>query len=210
MKTLKVLSVAAGVLILNGCASTLDNSGGRATVYEDVNSSSSQVQGVGIESQDIAGVADKMVRSMLQNPDLAGRSKSPRVVIDEEYLTNESTSRINKKIITDRLRVHLNRAARGKMTFVGRHFSKMVDKERELKRSGLADKGTIRTTKAVAGADFRLGGNITSLDAVNKHSGTTSRTTQIIFEMVDLEYGTIVWSDIFDFKKTAQDDVLYR
>jgi hypothetical protein len=25
-----------------------------------------------------------------------------------------------------------------------------------------------------------------------------------------LEYGTIVWSGLYDFKKTAQDDIIYR
>ncbi len=118
-------------------------------------------------------------------------------------------------MITDRLRVELNRAAQGRMIFAGRHFSEMVDKERRLKREGegtiaSVDTGTIGLTKATLGGDFRLGGRITTLDAVNSFSGMASRTHQIIYEMVDLETGQIVWSGIYDFKKTAQDDVIYR
>ena len=155
-------------------------------------------------------MTDQMVRDMLASPAFANRSAPPRIIIDSEFFRNESSSRINKNMITDRMRVYLNRAAGGRMVFVGRHYSDMVEKERALKRSGQVDAGTIRHTKATAGADFRLGGRITSLDAVSKSSGATSRYHEITFEMVDLEYDTIVWSNIYEFRKAAQDDVIYR
>ena len=117
---------------------------------------------------------------------------------------------MNKKLLTDRLRVELNRSAKGKMVFVGREYAGMVEQERELKRDGVVDAGTIRTTQAAAGADFRLGGRILSLDSQEKDSQTASRYHQIVFEMIDLELGTIVWNDLYEFKKTAQDNVMYR
>src|SRR5690606_9027156 len=107
--------------------------------------------------------------------------------------TNESSSRINKNMITDRLRIELQRAAQGRMVFIGREYSGMVEAERELKRSGVTDAGTIRSTRGTAGADFRLVGRITSADAVDSSSALTSRYQQISFEMIDLEYGTAVW-----------------
>ncbi len=116
---------------------------------------------------------------------------------------------MNKKLVTDRLRIQLNRAANGRMVFVGRHYANMVESERALKRDGAVDGGTIRTTQATAGADFRLGGAITSLDA-RSSSGAISRYHQMTFEMIDLELGPIVWSGMYEFKKSAQDDVIYR
>jgi hypothetical protein len=191
----------------------VNNSPGSPTVYEDVGSPG-RVAGIGIESQDIVSMTDKMVRDMLATPVLADRKVSPRVIIDSEYFRNEGSSRINKNMITDRLRVELNRAAQGRMIFAGRHYSDMVNSERSLKREGgstaSVDTGTIGLTKATLGGDFRLGGRITTLDAVNSYNGMSSRTHQIIYEMVDLETGQIVWSGIYDFKKTAQDDVIYR
>ncbi|MNR34149.1 hypothetical protein D3C85_1518950 [compost metagenome] len=147
---------------------------------------------------------------MLATPVLAGRNPPPRIIIDSEYFTNESSSRINKNSITDRLRIELQRAAQGRMVFVGRQYAAMVENERELKRAGVTDGGTIRKTQGTAGADFRLVGRITSLDAVDTATSTTSRYQQITFEMIDLEYGTVVWGGIYEFKKTAQDDVIYR
>lgn len=188
----------------------VNNSAGKASVYNDVQAIAPGVSGVGIESQDIVSATDQMMRDMLTNPALAGQAKPPRVIVDSQYFFNESTSRINVNQITDRLRVNLNRAANGRMVFVGRQNIAMVEAERELKREGKVDGGTIRSTKATAGSDYRLAGRITSLDAVATGSGTSSRYTQITFEMIDLELGTIVWSGIYEFKKSAQDDVVYR
>jgi penicillin-binding protein activator len=169
------------------------------------------VSGVGIESQDIIGMTDRMVRDMLSNPQLAGRAVAPRVIVDDQYFTNESSQRLNKRIITDRLRVNLNRASNGRMVFVGREFAAMIAQERELKREGVTDVGTTGLTRAQAGVDFRLTGRITSEDAAAQDgSGRVQRFNQITFEMVDLETGVIVWSNLYDFARVAADSVMYR
>jgi len=214
MKTRKTLVALILLLFIGACTpmntKKYDNTAGRATVYEDINSSGSKVSGIGVESQDIVSMTDKMMRDMLQNVQLINRKRAPRVIIDSKYFVNESTSRINKNMLTDRLRINLNRAAKGRLVFVGRHYMQMVEKERELKRTGVVDSGTIRTTEATAGADFRLGGRITSLDSMDTESQLKSRYHQVTFELVDLELGTIVWSGLYEFKKTSQDDIIYR
>lgn len=209
-RTLWALGIA---VLMTGCASTnpgLDNSAGRKTVYTDATTTSSQVAGVGVESQDVISMTDKMMRDILATPQIAGRTTPPRIIVDSEFFMNDSSSRINKNAITDRLRVELNRSASGRMVFLGRHYGNMVAQERELKREGGADAGTIRSTKAQAGADFRLGGRITSLDAASARSGVVSRYHQITFELIDLELGNIAWSGLYEFRKEAQDDVVYR
>ena len=96
------------------------------------------------------------------------------------------------------------------MIFVGREYAAMVQKERDLKRDGAVDGGTIRETAAQAGADYRLAGRITSLDAADRSDGTQSRYSQISFEMVDMELGTIIWSGLYEMRKAGRDDVVYR
>jgi PBP1b-binding outer membrane lipoprotein LpoB len=223
------MKIRAGIILITlvsliGCATPppytqqtgVDSSPGRPTVYEDVNSPG-RVAGIGLESQDVASMTDKMIGDMLATPVLANRNVPPRVIIDSEYFRNESSSRINKNIITDRLRVNLNRASNGRMIFVGRHYADMVEKERSLKRGSegtdgapVVDRATIPASRSTLGGDFRLGGRITTLDAVDSGSGMASRTHQIIYEMVDLESGMIVWSGIYDFKKSARDNIIYR
>lgn len=213
MRSISPIAKAAGlaltVSLAAGCTSNIDNTAGQATVYEDA-STTGKVSGVGIESQDIVAVTDEMMRDMLANPMLAGRDVPPRIIIDNEYLRNESSSVVNTNMLTDRLRIELNRAANGRMIFVGREYAGMVQKERDLKRDGAVDGGTIRETAAQAGADYRMAGRITSLDASDRSDGTQSRYSQITFEMVDMELGTIVWSGLYEMRKAARDDVVYR
>lgn len=204
--TLVVLSVAA--MLLAGCQ-TVNNAAGTPTTYQDPGTVGT-VRGVGIESQDIISMTDQMMRDMLAEPRLANAGQTPNIIIDAEYFYNESSSRLNKNSITDRLRVSLNRAAQGRMQFVGRHYADMVQKERNIKQAGVVDRGTLPSAKAQKGGDYRLGGRITSLDARDPRTGMMSRYNQIVFEMVDLESSEIVWSGIYEFAKTAQDDIIYR
>ena len=201
-------SVIAAGLSLAACQ-RVDNSAGSPTTYIDPGSAG-PVRGVGIESQDIVGMTDQMMRDMLSQPRLANAQVPPNVIIDAEYFYNESSSRLNKNSITDRLRVGLNRASAGRMQFVGRNYADMVAKERELKRQGVTDKATLPAARAPKGGDYRLGGRITSLDSRDPKSGMMQRYNQIVFEMIDLETSEIVWSGIYEFAKAAQDDIIYR
>jgi len=187
----------------------LENAPGTPTTYVDP-ASKGKVTGAGIESKDIISMTDQMVRDMLANPRLAACKEPPRIIIDSEYFINEGTVRINKNLITDRLRVELNRASQGRMIFIGRHYMPMIDKERTLKREGVVSLGTKEMTQATLGADYRLGGRMTTLDEINVETGMIERYVQITFELVDLETGEIVWNGIYSFAKAAQDDVIYR
>ena len=81
---------------------------------------------------------------------------------------------------------------------------------RDLKRNGVTDVGTTGMTRAVAGADYELTGEIADLDQRNVSSGMVQRYNQITFEMVDLESGAIVWSGQYEFERAGADDVMYR
>lgn len=168
------------------------------------------VQGVGIEGQDIAGMTDQMMRDMLQEPLFSQNTVRPRVIIDAAYFVNESSQAINKNLITQRLLVNLNRAAKSKMFFVNRQNAAMVEGERALKRAGTVGLGTSGLTRAPEGADYRLSGKIASLDSRNAKSGLVQRLTQITFELTDLESAEIVWTGIYEFSRAGADDVVYR
>ncbi|KJS36525.1 MAG: membrane protein [Rhodospirillaceae bacterium BRH_c57] len=203
-----LLGAVLAVAGVAACAPTQNTAG--VAVREIPQGERGPVAGVGIEGSDIMAMTDRMMRNMLQSPVLAGAGVPPQVIVDGEYFVNESAQRINKNTIADRLRVNLNRTANGRMIFVARHNAAMVEQERTLKRDGKVDVGTTGLTRAAAGADYRLSGRISSVDAVNVGSGMTQRYNQIIFEMVDLERGTIVWSNIYEFTRAAADDVVYR
>ncbi|MES2886117.1 MAG: penicillin-binding protein activator LpoB [Pseudomonadota bacterium] len=212
--TSRIALIAVAAALLVSCAtdqagSRVDNSAGRATVYENPNSAG-PISGLGIQSNDIASMTDKMVRSMLANPQLAGRAVPPRVQIDSAKFTNESNSRINKNRITDQLLIELNRAANGRMEFVSVEDTAGVEQIREEKRAGLTDEGTLGMSERVAGVDFFLTARITSQDAVDTASGLTTRDLYIAFKLINAERRTQVWGDSYQYVKSAQDDVIYR
>lgn len=213
MKPSASLFLLAGLSsFLFGCASdpygptmsTADNTPQAGAEYKDLQDKDS-VSGVGIESQDIATMTDKMVRDMLTNPKLAGAKTPPRVIIDSKFFRNESSTRINKKIITNKIRVGLQRAARERMVFVQRHYEGMLN-------SNNTESGStgVKLTQATLPGDYRLGGTIASLDSVNSKTGRLARAHYITFEMVHLDSGEIAWSGQYEFKKEAINNIMYR
>jgi hypothetical protein len=101
--------------MLAGCQSSgnVANAPGTPTVYKDPGTRG-LVTGVGIESQDIIAMTDKMMRDMMAPPSLVGRQPVPQVLIDATLFENQSSQRINKRLITTRLRGALQRAAKGR------------------------------------------------------------------------------------------------
>ncbi|WP_084652266.1 penicillin-binding protein activator LpoB [Ottowia thiooxydans] len=203
--------VLLAMAALAGCQTNppLQNATGVSSMEVDP-SRKGPVSGVGVEGHDIVSMADQMMRDILAEPIFADTGKRPRVVIDAQYFVNESSQAINKNMITERLRVNLNRAARSRMSFISDQSTAMVERERALKRSGTTDVGTRGLTKAVAGVDFRLTGKITSHDSRNVRSGLVQRHTQITFELIDVETREIIWSNFYDVARAAADDVVYR
>jgi len=211
--TFRMMTALAGVLLLaGGCAtytSQVENAPGRPSVYQAPDTTGPSA-GVGIESQDIVGMCDQMMRDMMANPLLANAARPPHVIVDSAYFRNEGSQRINLNLITDRIRVALIRAANGRMVFVGRHAADMVEKERKLKREGVVGGGTAPAAAKTLGADYRLSGRIADLNQLSNTTGMTTRFTQIIFEMMDLETGAVVWAGEYSFRKSAADDIIYR
>lgn len=209
----QLLVFSMSTLLLNGCAglngTSVDNTPGKKSIYQDVNSVD-EYSGVGVESQDISSMTDAMVRDLMATPDIVSRKHAPRIIIDEQYFNNESSSRINKALITERLMINLNRASKGKLIFLERAASEMVEVERNMKRTGKLSEGALGSTAKMHGADYRLTGKIMSLDAISSSKGGNSRYHQITFKLVDLETGAVVWSNMYEFKKAAQTDVIYR
>ena len=180
-----------------------------ATVYSTPDSPGA-VRGVGTESQDIVSMSDQMMRDMLTIPELMNAATAPRIIIDSRYFRNESSEIIDKALITDRIRVYLSRAARGRVRFVGREYADASQLERDLKDSGAVDVGTTGRTRAMAGADYRLVGRIGTRDSVDPSTGMKERYSVYTFELLDLEYNELIWSNLYEFKKATQDHVVYR
>lgn len=204
--------VFAAILSLAGCGSVAPQAQryvAAPAAYVDTHVQG-PVSGVGVESQDIEAMADKMARDLLATPEIAGRTIAPRIVLDDSDMQNRGSQAFDKGMITDSLRVRLNRASHGRMIFLDREHMGTVERERELKRKGMTDVGTTGLTRAVAGADFKLVGSIRTLNLSNNNTGLRQRRTQVTFEMTDLESSAVIWSNDYTFQKAAADDITYQ
>lgn len=211
MKT-RIALLAMTTVTMTACApmhgTRVDDNAGRQTAYQDPRSQGAIRGGVGIESQDIVSMTDEMMRDILATPVLVNRSTPAKVVIDSSDFKNESSARIDKDLITNRLRVSLNRSAAGRMVFIGRRNIASVEAERELRNQGIVDQGTRQAAAATRSWDFKLVGSINSQDIMNT-AGDKSRSIAITFEMIDIN-GELVWSGMHEMSKVGRDDVIYR
>jgi len=201
--------IIAFSLLIDAChtveTTRVDNRPGQQqSVYED-ETTTGEIQDVGFESHDIVSMTDRMMRDIMANPFWITKNNSqapsPRLIIDSECFSNEGTSEINLNMITDRIGVELNRAAKGRMIFLARELAHMIEKERTLKRQGILSDGAVTASDLPFGADYRLCGNITTLDKVS--GDRISRFTQVAMKIIDLETAAIVWSGIYSFRKVG-------
>ncbi len=180
---------------------------GRATRYVPTDTPT-RMGTTGIESQDIVAMTDQMVGDMLASPALVNTvGKAATVIVDDKFFRNESSQRLNKKLIVDRLRIELLRSAKGRIRFIARHASDMFEHEQDLRETGVVG-GTAKKEGAHAQL-FRLTGNFQNLtDRIAQ--GETSNYVQVVFEMVDMDTKEIVWGGMYEFKKTSRESLFYQ
>lgn len=206
-----IAAVSVCALALTGTAGHAASNKRGTQAMELDPQSKGPVFGLSINSADIERIADDVVRDLMSRPDLVGTAVPPRIVVDSEKFYNNSIQRIDRDMITTMLRAQLSRAAAGRIRFVSREAMDVVMRERELKRSGVADSGTRGLTRGVSGVDYQLIGRITSLDARDTRSGLIQRRTQVVFELVDMETGDLPWTSApYVILRAGGDDPVYR
>lgn len=175
---------------------------------ENTDGGSITPQGVGVEAIDVITMTELMVNDIISSGLELSSEEKPKIIVDSNYLINDSSSIINKDLLTDRLRVGLIKNGRGLFRIVGRQNVAMVVQENELKEADVVSGET--ADGKILGADFRLSGRITSIDAINTSTNQQTRYNQINFELIDLESSEVVWSNIYSFEKTGAQNVIYQ
>jgi len=160
-------------------------------------------EGTGIGSQDLQSVTDKMARSILSTPAIAGAQAPPGVRVLP--LENDTRFVIQKELFNRRIKALLNTQCQGKVLFVARDRIESVERERELKREGLV--GT-SAQGIMAGVDYFLTGELTGLSQVS----STGQSDYILytFRLINAETGIEVWENFDEIKKEGLEDAVYR
>ena len=196
----------ATVLFGTGCASYGVRNPSGAGVTEMRPDERGFVAGTGIESQDLVAVTDKMARSILAVPQVAGAATPPRVVL--EPVVNETRFAINKDMFLDRIQIGLNQNARGRLVFLARDRMTSMEKERELKRAGAVTSTTNPQLQEFKGADYFLTGKLQSM--TTRNSKGVSDYVMYSFQLIDPRTSEILWEDAAEVKKQGLEDAAYR
>lgn len=198
-------SVAIAALAI-GCASTGVKNPSGVNVTEMRPDERGFVAGTGVESQDMVAVTDKMARSILSIPEIANAQGIPRVVL--EPVVNDTRFPINKDIFLTRIRTELNTKARNKVRFLAREQMKALERERDLKQSGLVTSGSDPNVVEFKGADFFLTGKLQGM-TTRTRSGTSDYVLYS-FQLIDARTSDIIWEDSAEIKKQGLEDASYR
>jgi penicillin-binding protein activator len=206
----KTLAVSASAIamagLLVGCASTGVKNPSGVRVTEMRPDERGFVAGTGVESQDMVAVTDKMARSILSTPEIVNAQGIPRVVL--EPVINETRFPINKDIFLTRIRTELNTKARNKVRFLAREQMKALERERDLKQSGLVTSSSDPNVVEFKGADFFLTGKLQGM--TTKTSSGTSDYVLYSFQLIDARTSDIIWEDSAEIKKQGLEDASYR
>lgn len=164
------------------------------------------VAGTGIESQDLVAVTDKMARSILGVPQIAGAITPPVIVLDP--VVNDTRFAIQKDMFLDRIRISLNQKAAGKVTFLARDRMAALERERQLKQGGQVTASSDPSAVEFKGADYFLTGKLSSLST--RTSQGLSDYVMYSFQLINARTSAIVWEDMAEIKKQGLEDAAYR
>lgn len=195
-----------GWVLATGCASTGVKNPSGVPVTEMKADERGFVAGTGVESQDLVAVTDKMARSILAIPQIAGASTAPRVVLNP--VTNDTRFPINKSLFLDRIRAMLNSQARGKVVFLAREQMEALERERQMKIAGQVTSTSDPNVVEFRGADYFLTGKLSGLSTRTRAG--TSDYILYSFQLIDARTSDIVWEDFAEIKKQGLEDAAYR
>ena len=164
------------------------------------------VAGLGIESQDLVTIAEKMARGILGAEQIAKAEGKPNIVL--EPIVNKTRFPISKDIFLTRIRVALTSQAKNKMNFLSRDRIDALEKERDLKLAGEVTGGEKIKANQFKGADFILTGTFEGISG--RGQSGASDYVLYTFQLLDPNTSDILWEGFHEIKKQGKDDVTYR
>jgi hypothetical protein len=164
------------------------------------------VAGLGVESQDLVTISEKMARGILGAEPIANAKGKPVIVL--EPINNGTRFPIDKDIFLTRIRVALSGNAQGKIQFVAREHIEKLESERDRKLAGQVTGGEKIKGNQFKGADFILTGSFKAISS----RGNAGASDYILytFQLINPDNSDIVWEGFHEIKKQGKDDITYR
>ena len=204
MKQSSIALIAAALLGTLACTNI--NSPNGPSVTELRPDERGFVAGLGVESQDLVTISEKMARGILGADPIATAKGKPVVVL--EPIDNDTRFPIDKEIFLTLIRDKLLEHAANKISFVAREHIEKLEAERDRKLAGQVPGGEKIKGNKFKGADFILTGTFKGISS----RGTAGASDYVLysFQLIDPESSEILWGGNHQIKKQGKDDVTYR
>jgi PBP1b-binding outer membrane lipoprotein LpoB len=155
-----------------------------------------------LESIDFEYAARKAVDQFLESP-WYNNGKNRRWVIYMGEVINDSTSDVNTRSMTDRMRQYMTRSANFAFTAaVGSEASRGVAAYRQLERSGMFDQRTGASGLAVK-PDLEMSGAIRSATRVSNDRRRQAQEYEFSFRVVELGSGLEIFQAFIPINKAG-------
>lgn len=184
---------------LGGCSTT--TSQGKTKIIDA--SSDDDLGGTGTESGDVRTMAERMARE-ISGIRWPREGAIPRIAVLP--IENQTRFRVDPKLLQNKLVKDLLTFAGGRVQFLARDSEAAVMAERAKKRAGMYDSGN--TTKAMAGADYLLKGEMRALSKASREG--VSDYILYSFQLIDAESAAILWMGDYETKKVGNVGVIYQ
>lgn len=158
--------------------------------------------GTGVTSQDFRSICQRMARSLVALPQIQRATTPPKLAFVE--MNNRSSEYIEGDAFLSKIRTELIRNCEGRIVFLDRSISDVLEQERRDKQRG---KKTTSGDDVEYGADFFLTGDVDSIDKPAEKGFTTY--FRFSFRLVNPQH-EIVWEDEYEIKKHSMLGILYR
>jgi uncharacterized protein (TIGR02722 family) len=188
-RSLMLLPLLAALALAGGCASKPKTQYGDARGVETVTNQ--------FGSTDLQMIAESMTRSMLQAPVIAS-GNLPIVTVQE--VRNKTSEYIDTRSITDSIRVEVQKSGKVRFAVDAAAMQQQVE-ELQRQQSDLYDKEAAVQTGKMAGAQYRLEGNITSI--VKQDKDTKDVFYKFNLQLWNIRNGLLEWSDEKEIRKTT-------
>lgn len=195
----KSLILIGGSLLLAGCQTTVNTSNTLANQTRDQRVG---VDTMSLESIDFEFAAKEAVDQFLQSP-WYNNGKNRRWVVYMGEVINDSTSDINTRRMTDRMRQYMTRSANFMFTAaVGSEASRGVSAYRQLERSSMFDQRTGASGLAVK-PDLEMSGAIRSATNVSADRRRQAVEYEFSFRVVELGSGLEIFQGFVPINKAG-------
>jgi uncharacterized protein (TIGR02722 family) len=189
IKYLKLFCLPLVLFFAVGCATT-----GTKVRYGDPGAVERLTADFG--SNDLHMIVEEMVNSMASNPILDGR---PVIFVD--HVRNNTHEHIDTKSITDKIRTILLKHGKARIT-ARSDIPDTLLQEQDFQNSNLADPGTIIKMGKLAGAQYILFGDISSIE--KRSEGNRDVWFKITLNLTNTQDGLIEWAEDKEIRKVAK------